>query len=125
MRPIPARPFPAPEKSRRGMHEIEPAVRRLVVARCAGLCDVCGLPLDGAPDLHHRKLRSRGGDHNPANLIGAHRRCHRRVHQHPAWATDCGLMVPATADPADIPLALHGKRWVLLTPQGTVIEEAS
>ena len=53
----------------------------------------CGHAFVGGP--HHKLLRSRGGGHeieNLADLCPAH---HRRVHDHPAEATEMGLMIPS------------------------------
>lgn len=90
--------------------------RATVLTRAEGRCDRCGLALtmtwDMTPELHHRKLRSRGGNHDIANLLALHAGCHRWVHANPAEATRLGLMVGACEDPTDVPLMLYGARQV-------------
>ena len=81
--------------------------RAEVYRRCGGLCEGCGGALRGF-DAHHRKLRSRGGTDEMDNVVALHRSCHEWVHANPHAATDLGLMVRSTDDPAQIPLRLYG-----------------
>lgn len=84
------------------MNTIPLKVRRAVWERSGGFCEVCGLP--GANHLHHRRLRSQGGRHEPSNLLHVHWRCHERIHSRPALSYERGWMVPSWREPADVPV---------------------
>lgn len=75
------------------------AVRRAVKERSGGCCEACLLPMS-VSHLHHRLLRSRGGEHTTFNLIAVHPLCHAWIHEYPAVATAMGLMVAGGDDPA-------------------------
>jgi 5-methylcytosine-specific restriction endonuclease McrA len=72
-------------------------VEDLVRARAAGLCERCGRGVMQA-DMHHRKLRSRGGPDSASNLVHICRRCHNWIHENPAAATTDGWMVGSHFD---------------------------
>jgi len=97
--------------------------RPLVWARSGGRCERCGNGLPVVWECHHRKLRSQGGDWSLSNLLALHMDCHNAgsptgVHAHPADAYRNGYLVRSAFDPAAAPLLLHGRNWVLLTPDG-------
>jgi len=96
-------------------------VAEIVLARAKGYCEACGLPGDDFA-LHHRKLKSRGGKDEVANLIAVHHKCHNlgtfSIHLNPEKATMKGWMVPSWAEPAEYPLHLHGVEVVVLDQQG-------
>jgi 5-methylcytosine-specific restriction endonuclease McrA len=77
-------------------------VRRIVWARSGYNCEACGLP--GADHIHHRKLRSQGGRHDPVNLLHVHHACHEQIHAHPERAYALGLLVRGWADPEAVPV---------------------
>lgn len=85
---------------------IAPTVVVAVNERAAGYCELCGLPLSGKVDLHHRKLRSQGGQDSPENLILAHHQCHMDVHANPARSYEHGHLVRSFGDPAAIPVVV-------------------
>ncbi len=89
------------------------------MSRSGGLCELCGQRLNSHWQAHHRKLASRGGQDSVTNLLALHPLCHRRAHGHPAWAEKVGVIVPSTADPALVRLALHGETWVRLAVDGS------
>lgn len=97
-RPVPARP-------KRPATAVPKPIRDVVLARANGRCEACGGP-SLFPHLHHRKLRSHGGQHTPENLIACDWRCHHAIHNviPRADAEAWGLIVPSHADPADIPV---------------------
>ena len=74
------------------MSAIPKKVRETVLARAGGRCEGCGrtAPLE----LHHRRFRSRGGEHTVENLValcgwGNHTGDHGRAHKADApqgWA---------------------------------------
>ena len=68
-------------RARRASQTVPPAVRRQVTRRDRGRCRVPGCRNHRYVDVHHIRLRSEGGDHDPRRLIllcGAH---HARVHE--------------------------------------------
>jgi len=65
------------------MTGIPKKVRDLVSVRAQGRCEGCGGYAD--LELHHRKFRSRGGQHTASNLValcgwGNHTGCHGKAH---------------------------------------------
>lgn len=95
------------------MSRVPILVAEAVHARAAGHCEACGRPLPvGGGVFHHRKLRSRGGLDETANLMELHPVCHNghtnSVHARPARSRRLGHMVSAWAEPADVPFtSLH------------------
>jgi hypothetical protein len=57
-------------------------------AATAGAPGACAGPMDG----HHRLPRSKGGRDVPSNALWVCRRHHDWIHQHPAAATELGLL---------------------------------
>jgi hypothetical protein len=96
------------------------AVRLRVLERSGGLCECCGAGLNPlAFECHHRKFRSQGGTDDPRNLLALLRGCHRRVHLGDRVAAEAaGLVVPSHADPAAVPLLLHGVDRLYLAGDG-------
>lgn len=87
-------------------------VRQAVIDRSGGICDLCGCHYTVATQhVHHRKLRSRGGDDSMANLVAVCWSCHFSIHQSPAQATAWGFMVASWDDPAKVPILRHRKTW--------------
>jgi hypothetical protein len=96
--------------------------RQLVYSRSKGYCEKCGKQLPESWALHHRKLKSRGGQDEVANLVALHHSCHNlgtdSVHLNPTTASDKGLMVPSWQAPQDCPLTLPDGSIVTLTDDG-------
>lgn len=81
------------------------AVRETVLKRDRWCCLRCGKVVVGrAKSIHHRKLRSQGGRHDPENLITlcgtGTLGCHGWVHSHVAESLASGWLVLSTDDPA-------------------------
>jgi 5-methylcytosine-specific restriction endonuclease McrA len=95
------------------------SVRVGVFSRSGGRCERCGGWLTVLWQAHHRKLRSAGGQASACNAVALCRRCHRTVHSQPATSTAAGWIVPASGDPARVPVWLHDGRVVLLAADGT------
>jgi len=74
--------------------------------------------------LHHRKLKSRGGKDEAANLLYLHHECHNMgtnsVHSKVALATEKGWIVNSWADPAEVPVVLGDGRVVILQNDGRI-----
>jgi 5-methylcytosine-specific restriction endonuclease McrA len=54
------------------------AVRKQVLLRDGFTCRACGT--GGEVDVHHKKLRSAGGQDTSQNLVALCRKCHSLVH---------------------------------------------
>ena len=108
-------------RPKRVPREVERAVR----IRAEGRCERCGKEVP--TELHHRRFRSRGGEHTASNLValcgwGNHTGCHGFAHSDDPHATLQGWAVSAWGrEPHEIgiPHAVYG--WVTLTDRGTVI----
>ena len=97
-------------------------LRDLVLARCQGYCEFCGLALTDNFALHHRKFKSRGGKDEVNNLIALHHECHNlgtsSVHMNIKTSTISGHVVSRHAEPNNIPLHLPNGSIVTLTVDG-------
>ena len=56
-------------KPARATQTVPPAIRRQVLARHGGCCAVPGCTLSAFVDVHHVRLRSEGGTHDPEYLV--------------------------------------------------------
>ena len=107
-----------------GKRSLPAEVEAALQARARGRCELCGLPLQNRCQRHHRKLRSQGGRDTVANLVLIHPNCHNAVHMNPLWAREHGWIVTSRRNPATVPVTLHTRRPVLLTPDGEYREVA-
>lgn len=74
--------------------------RHAIWERSGGLCELgCG---KAAVTIHHRKLRSQGGRHDPENLLHLCLAHHDEIHMHPEKSYALGWMVRSSFDPADV-----------------------
>jgi 5-methylcytosine-specific restriction endonuclease McrA len=90
---------------------IPPEIAEAVALRANGACEACRFPLsDWDAHIHHRKLRSQGGEHTEANLLYVHNYCHEAIHSSKlsGVAYDFGLLVRSWLDPADVPVRPFG-----------------
>jgi len=105
-----------PNRRRKPMSKV---LRHAVWARDGGLCQFAGESVsEQDAEIHHRKLRSRGGQDTPENLItlcGTH---HRAVHANPIASTERGFICPSTEDPAHWPVHRYLSLWAQPTPTG-------
>jgi len=66
--------------------------------------------------VHHRKLRSQGGQDDLVNCVLMCRACHDTVHSRRAEIGEPGgFIVPSWADPCEIPVDYHKIGPILLT----------
>ncbi len=72
-----------------------PEVAEAVLARSAGTCEamIPGVCVGRAHHLHHRKMRSQGGEHTEENLVALCHQCHSYAHHNPAWSYERGLLI--------------------------------
>jgi hypothetical protein len=112
------------KKSTKTKKKIDPQVVQIVHSRAKGYCEVCGRVLGSEGALHHRKLRSRGGEHTASNLIYVHHECHNlgtdSIHSRPAYAADKGWMVGSWQKPEETPFVRPDHSIVLLHNDGSV-----
>ena len=68
--------------------------KKVVKERSGERCDarVPSVCTGRATDAHHVKMRSRGGKHDPSNLLDVCRRCHDWIDDNPRTATQMGLL---------------------------------
>lgn len=101
--------------------------REALAARQDDYCLWCCSHLGPDFAVHHRKLRSQGGNDDPANLIALHHACHnlgsRSVHINVAVAVERGFLVPSWDDPAAVPLTLKGGGRVSLREGAPLITQ--
>lgn len=91
---------------------IPATVVREVHARSEGICEAmiahtCGWH---AQHLHHRKLRSQGGEHTVVNLLAVCARCHEYLHRNTGEAYVQGLLVRGWGTPTWPPKFYRGRR---------------
>ena len=105
---------------------MDKAVVRLVCERAGHYCEVCGKVEEQTMALHHRKLKSRGGEDSASNLIRIHHKCHtygkKSIHLNPMMAEKNGWMVGSWQDPQEAPFLKPDGTHVLLMNDGTVKE---
>ena len=96
---------------RKKKNRVPTEVASIVTERSDGHCEIMN-PDAGCTGyrehLHHRKLRSQGGEHTVENLTGICHRCHYWLHAHPAIAYANGWLVKGAKDPAKIPFRRRG-----------------
>lgn len=99
-------------------------VVNIVEERAGKWCEVCGECAHPNMALHHRKLRSRGGQDTPSNLIRIHHGCHNlrsdSIHLNPEKASQKGWMVGSWQDPTEVPFTRPDGSIVLLKDDGSV-----
>lgn len=97
-----------------------PEIRVEVFSRANYMCEIMSRESEctgRAEHAHHRKLRSQGGKHTVANIVGICHKCHDFVHGHPAIAYTNGWLVKSTRDPREVPFNRRGG-FIMLTEDG-------
>jgi 5-methylcytosine-specific restriction endonuclease McrA len=75
------------------MHRIPDSVREAVLDRAGRVCEWCRRP-GGKLIVHHKLLRSQGGNERDLSLLCAlHPLCHLAVHANPYEAQERGLII--------------------------------
>lgn len=91
--------------------------RIALAERQDGWCLWCGKRLPMVFAVHHRRLRSQGGDNSASNLVCLCHACHNgstgAVHAQPSLSYERGFLVRSWASPEDIPLTSPlGEVWL-------------
>lgn len=105
---------------RKSKNLIPDEVKAVVEERSQGACERLLHPVctGRAKEMHHRQMRSQGGEHSVVNLLHLCRECHREyVHLHPADSYSHGWLVKSHGDPAEVPVTYRGQP-VILTEDG-------
>jgi hypothetical protein len=68
--------------------------KKIVRERSGGRCEarIASICTGRATDAHHVKMRSRGGQHDPSNLLDVCRRCHEWIGNNPRSAHQMGFV---------------------------------
>ena len=96
-------------------------VAEMIKTRSDGKCESMNFPIctGHAEYLHHRQLRSQGGEHTIPNLIAVCSPCHTWFHREVKAAQSQGWIVRSVHDPGETVMKYRG-RTVLLTADGGV-----
>lgn len=91
--------------------------------RAGGLCEACGQACKIGHG-HHRRPQQAGGSsslrvQSAANIIWIHPECHEHIESFRTRSYQQGLLVFQSADPAKVPVLLHGG-WHLLAGDGSM-----
>ena len=108
--------------SRKKSHNRIPKdIAEVVRDRADGACEMLLHPhcVGMAQQMHHRQMRSQGGEHTVENLIHICAACHHYAHMHPAISYTHGYLVKSHGDPAEVPVTYRGQP-VILTADGQV-----
>jgi hypothetical protein len=108
-------------------HSVPAAVVELVDRRDRLSCRLTGKGVGPGRNLHHRQLRSQGGQHRVENLVtlsgSGTTGTHGMVHANVEKAIRYGFIVPSWVDdPATVPIRLatpRGRRCHYLNADGT------
>lgn len=98
-------------------------------ARAGRRCELCGGPLSGLAgwSKHHRRPRGMGGTrvswvNDVTNLLllcgSGTTGCHGRVESHREAAYEAGWLLRSGEHPAEVPVLIHARGVVYLTPDG-------
>lgn len=107
-------------RRRKTKNRVPREVVEVVHERSQGVCEalIREAGCNGqAEHLHHRQMRSQGGQHLVVNIINICHLCHHYVHMHPAISYENGWLVKSTGNPAQAPVKRHGG-FIVLTREG-------
>ena len=109
-------------KRRKTKNRIPEEIKEVVRERSDYTCEAM-IPEAGcewkATDMHHRQMRSQGGQHTVQNIVFLCRPCHHWTHLHPAISYTSGVLVKSTGDPSTTPVKRRGG-FIILTEEGGV-----
>lgn len=98
-------------------------IRTLILNRCKGYCEMCGIPTDFG-QFHHRNPRRMGGTRREtlglaSNALYLHQQCHERVEsdRHEAYVN--GWLLYSADVPSECKVKLWDG-WSFLADDGTI-----
>ena len=102
-------------------------VAEAVIERSGGKCEAMNFQYctGQAEQLHHRQLRSQGGEHTVENIIAVCAADHSRFHREVAEAQSQGWIVRSTQEPAEVPMKYRGRTVVLAADGGVEYQPLS
>lgn len=115
----PKRPKPRRREAPRGDAAWWQHATALLWARSGGRCERCNHEFTGRGVSRHHRMRRRDGGDRLANLLllcgTGTTGCHGYVTEHPeeAYANGWSIRALAGQDPADVPVRINGRLWVL------------
>jgi hypothetical protein len=100
-----------------------PDVRELIIDRCKGRCELCGIHTDTG-QFHHRNPRRMGGTRRESlgkasNSLYLHQGCHERVESNRHEAYVNGWLLYADDEPNEMRVKLWDG-WYLLSDDGSL-----
>lgn len=101
-------------------------VAEIVAERASGFCEIMNREsgCNGrAEHMHHRQLRSQGGEHTVSNLVHICAACHYWIHNNTGASYDVGWLVRSTREPESMPFFRRGGA-VILMPDGEMEKAA-
>ena len=106
---------------KKNKNRIPKHIAEAVRERAEGRCEAMNFPICNgrAEQLHHRRLRSQGGEHTVVNLIAVCAPCHNRFHREVAEAVSQGWIVRSVHEPAEVPMKYRGMT-ATLSEEGVV-----
>ncbi|MBM4558238.1 HNH endonuclease [Rhodococcus hoagii] len=98
----------------------------LVLARCEGVCEICGQAR--FEQLHHRRARGMGGTRRESTntasaLLALCQPCHALVESQRLEALDAGWLVSQAAEPRNVAVTRRGRTVLLDDFGGTTDQE--
>lgn len=104
-------------KKSKKKNRVPKEVVEVVQERSQGFCEIMN-PESGCngrgEHMHHRKMRSQGGEHTVENIVHVCAADHHAVHMRPAIAYSKGWLVKSTRDPRHEPFFRRGGAVLLL-----------
>lgn len=100
-----------------------PHVANAVLGRSNGACEALATSscVGSGQHIHHRKLRSQGGEHTAENCVSICHMCHDWIHANPKLSYERGWLVRQWADPAFQPVRIQGS-WIRLSEVYTLVD---
>lgn len=104
-------------KRKKTKNRIPSEVAEMVRERADGHCESMRFPIcTGQPEqLHHRRMRSQGGEHTVVNIIAVCASCHQSFHRGPAESYERGWLVRSVHEPEAQAVFYRGRPAILGT----------
>ena len=112
-------------RSKKSKNRMPQELREAVYERAQYMCEVMepGTCEGVAGHVHHRRMRSQGGEHTLVNCVAVCPSCHRFIHANPSKSYSLGWLVRSTREPESMPFFRRGGA-VILMPDGEMERSA-